>query len=50
MTFKMEFRCKIAHLDEVKKVTNFNSTRELYERISQTFSVPINEVSLSKFA
>lgn len=45
MMSKLEFDCKIAHLDEVKRVSNFNSIKELYQRISQTFLVPINEVS-----
>lgn len=33
----MEFDCKLAHCDEIKKVSGFNSIKELYVKITQTF-------------
>lgn len=48
MMSKMEFQCKLAHEDGIKKVSCFNSIKELYERVSQVFSVPISEVSIFK--
>lgn len=42
---RQEFDCKLAHLDEIRKISGFNSIKELYERVNQTFNVPINQVS-----
>lgn len=45
MISKMEFDCKIAYRDEIKRLSGFNSIKELYEKISQSFSVSTSEVS-----
>lgn len=41
----MEFECKLAHCAERKRLTNFNSVKEFYEKVSQAFSIPSSEVS-----
>lgn len=46
MISKMEFDCKIAHQDEIKRLSGFNSIKELYAKINERFSVPINDVSI----
>lgn len=44
MMSSMEFDCKLAHSDSVKKISGFNSIKELYERISLLFSIPIDQI------
>lgn len=44
MISKMEFQCKLAHQDDVKRISDFNSIKELYERISQTFQVEVEQI------
>lgn len=44
---KMEFDCKLAHSYEIKKISGFRSNKELFVKISDTFSMPISEVSIS---
>lgn len=40
----MEFDCKLAHCDEIKKVSGFNSIKELYVKINQVFQVETNDI------
>lgn len=40
----MEFQCKLAHSNEIKIVSGFNSIKALYETISQIFSIPIDSI------
>lgn len=48
MISHMEFECKLAHdKSNVKTIGGFNSIKELYDKISQSFEVPSNEVSMN---
>ena len=40
----MEFDCKLAHCDEIRKLSGFNSIKELYVKISQVFQVDLNDI------
>lgn len=45
MTPNMEFNCRLAHQDgPTKRLTNFNSIKELYNKVSSSFSVPTDEI------
>jgi len=48
MTPTMEFDCKLAHADGMRRLSNFKSLKELYEQIGKSFSVPMEEVSVSQ--
>lgn len=40
----MEFECKLAHQDEIKKISGFNSIKELYDKISKAFLISIDKI------
>lgn len=45
MASRMEFDCKLAHLEEVKRVANFKSVKELYEQVAKQFQIQADQVS-----
>jgi hypothetical protein len=44
MTPTIEFDCKLAHYDEIKKLSGFNSIKELYVKINQAFKVETKDI------
>lgn len=43
---KLSFKCRLAHSNEMKSLSGFNTMVELYEKISKAFNLPINQVHI----